>query len=604
MKLSDYSIVEQLRKTPAQIFLLSLLIHSDEHRKDVMKILNEAHVPNEVTVSQLEKIAGRIFEVNRITFSDDELPVEGTGHNQGLHITVKCELSYVTRVLIDGGSGANICPLSTLQKLNVNVERVRPNNVCVRAFDGSKTDVIGEIELILKIGPVDFSVNFQVLNINASYNLLLGRPLVHRAGAVPSTLHQMVKFEYDQQEVIVHGEGDLSVYKDSSLPFIKANNENEALVYQAFEVVVVEHILEGNLISKPQLPMASVMMVNEMLKHGFEPGKGLGIFLQGIAYRVTPRKSLGTFGLGYKPRVEEKMKAKKQKRDVWSLTKPIPLIYKTFLKARTIASSESPLPELVLEVHEELINYFQDLFVEADVIELEEGTSDRDVQFIGPDVQLNNWEATPLPIKNESCSFYANSSDMTCMQNFSSDLKIQSNLRPNPEIISQEIEYDEDEVFEEEDIIQALFDYKDVFASSYDNMPGLSTDIVVHELPIDPKFPPVKQKLRKLKTDMSVRIKEEITKQLEAKVIRVAQYPSWLANIVPVPKKDGKVRMCVDYRDLNKASPKDDFPLPNIHILLDNCAKHEVASFVDCYTGYHQIIMDDEDAEKTSFITP
>jgi len=56
----------------------------------------------------------------------------------------------------------------------------------------------------------------------------------------------------------------------------------------------------------------------------------------------------------------------------------------------------------VLEVHEELINYFQDLFVEADMVELGEGTSDRDVQFIGPDVQLNNWEATPLPIKNES----------------------------------------------------------------------------------------------------------------------------------------------------------------------------------------------------------
>ena len=402
MKLSDYSIVEQLRKTPAQISLLSLLIHSDEHRKAVMKILNEAHVPNEVTVSQLEKIAGRIFEVNRITFSDDELPVEGTGHNQGLHITVKCELSYVTRVLIDKGSGANIYPLSTLQKLNVNVERVRPNNVCVRAFDGSKTDVIGEIELILKIGPVDFTVNFQVLSINASNNLLLGRPWVHRAGAVPSTLHQMVKFEYDRQEVIVHSEGDLSVYKDSSLHFIKANNENEALVYQAFEVVVVEHILEGNLISKPQLPMVSTMMVNEMLKHGFEPGKGLGIFLQGRAYPVSPRKSLGTFGLGYKPRVEDKMKAKKQKRDIWSLTKPIPPIYKSFLKARTTESSESPHPEPVLEVHEELINYFQDLFVEADMVELGEGTSDRDVQFIGPDVQLNNWEATPLPIKNES----------------------------------------------------------------------------------------------------------------------------------------------------------------------------------------------------------
>ena len=92
MKLSDYSVVEKLRKTPSQISLLSLLIHSDEHRKAVMKILNEAHVLSKVTVSQLEKIIGRIFEVNRITFSDDELPKEGKRHNQGLHITVKCEL--------------------------------------------------------------------------------------------------------------------------------------------------------------------------------------------------------------------------------------------------------------------------------------------------------------------------------------------------------------------------------------------------------------------------------------------------------------------------------------------------------------------------------
>ncbi|XP_075106188.1 uncharacterized protein LOC142179524 [Nicotiana tabacum] len=78
MKVQDYSIMEQLRKTPAQISLLSLLIHLDEHRKVLMKILNEAHVPDKITVNHLEKIAGKIFEANRITFSDDELPMEGT----------------------------------------------------------------------------------------------------------------------------------------------------------------------------------------------------------------------------------------------------------------------------------------------------------------------------------------------------------------------------------------------------------------------------------------------------------------------------------------------------------------------------------------------
>ena len=71
---------------------------------------------------------------------------------------------------------------------------------------------------------------------------------------------------------------------------------------------------------------------------------------------------------------------------------------------------------------------------------------------------------------------------------------------------------------------------------------------------------------------MSDKIKEEIMKQLNAKVIRVVQYTTSLANVVLVPKKDGKIRVYVDYRDLNKASPKDNFPLPNIHILVENCA--------------------------------
>ena len=83
----------------------------------------------------------------------------------------------------------------------------------------------------------------------------------------------------------------------------------------------------------------------------------------------------------------------------------------------------------------------------------------------------------------------------------------------------------------------------------------------------------------------------------------MTQYPTWLANVVQVAKKDRKIRICVDNRDLNKASPKDNFPLASIHILIDNCAKNKMQSFVDCYASYHQILMDEEDAEKTTFIT-
>ena len=76
-------------------------------------------------------------------------------------------------------------------------------------------------------------------------------------------------------------------------------------------------------------------------------------------------------------------------------------------------------------------------------------------------------------------------------------------------------------------------------------------------------------------------MKEDIQKQLSVGFISVVQYPEWLANVVPVPKKDGKVRVCVEFRNLNKASPKDDFPLPHIDMLVDSPARYAMLSFMD-----------------------
>ena len=98
-------------------------------------------------------------------------------------------------------------------------------------------------------------------------------------------------------------------------------------------------------------------------------------------------------------------------------------------------------------------------------------------------------------------------------------------------------------------------------------------------------------------------MKEEIQKQLSVGFLPVVEYPKWLANVVLVPKKDSKVRVCVDFRDLNKASPKDDFPLSHIDMLVDSTTGHSMLSFMDRFFGYSQIMMALEDMEKTSFIT-
>ncbi|XP_070015601.1 uncharacterized protein [Nicotiana sylvestris] len=264
----------------------------------------------------MANMVGQVLESHKITFHEDELPPEGLGHNKALHITAQCEDHFITRILVDGGSSLNICPLITLRTLGKGLHEVKDGAISVKAFDGSQRSTIGEISLCLQMGPTWFDVEFQIQKI---------------------------------LEVIVR------------------------------EVENFEERPKSNL------------------------------------------DETGVVNLGDAENVKE--------------------------------------------------------------------------------------------------------------------IRISIRLLPS----------------EKKEYTEFLKEYEDIFAWSYDDMTGLSTSIVAHKLPIDPTCPTVKQKLRKFKPDMSLKIKEEVTKQVKARILRVVEYPTWLANTVPVPKKDGKVR-----------------------------------SFVDCFAGYHQ----------------
>ena len=98
-------------------------------------------------------------------------------------------------------------------------------------------------------------------------------------------------------------------------------------------------------------------------------------------------------------------------------------------------------------------------------------------------------------------------------------------------------------------------------------------------------------------------IAEEVRKLQEASFIREVYYLDWLVNVVMVKKASGKWRMCVDFTDLNKACPKDSYPLPWVDVLVDFTARHQLLSFMDAFSGYNQIQMHKADQEKTSFVT-
>nr|CAE03266.1 OSJNBa0011J08.21 [Oryza sativa Japonica Group] len=192
------------------------------------------------------------------------------------------------------------------------------------------------------------------------------------------------------------------------------------------------------------------------------------------------------------------------------------------------------------------------------------------------------------------------------------------------------------------------------------DMPGVPREVIEHKLMVRPDAKPIKQKLRRFAPDRKQAIREELDKLLKGGFIREVLHPEWLANPVMVRKANvttginptgvpyvrvlflvpggkgeqgnnnnnnnkvitkapfrgyilgsfwdvtanGKWRMCVDFTDLNKACPRDHFHLSRIDQLLDSTAGCELLSFLDAYSGYHQISMVKEDEEKTTFITP
>nr|XP_027076063.1 uncharacterized protein LOC113699918 [Coffea arabica] len=153
------------------------------------------------------------------------------------------------------------------------------------------------------------------------------------------------------------------------------------------------------------------------------------------------------------------------------------------------------------------------------------------------------------------------------------------------------------------DSLQSLLEeYAEIFAWSADDMPGVPTELAVHRLQVDPSVRPVKQKKRSFAPERKDVVKGEVGKLLEAKIVKEVYYPTWLANPVLVKKEEKAWRMCVDFTDLNKACPKDCYPLPRIDQLVDSTAGYEIFCFLDSFKGYHQIALDEEDQEKTSFI--
>ncbi|KAL0439135.1 UNVERIFIED_CONTAM: hypothetical protein Slati_2396500 [Sesamum latifolium] len=138
---------------------------------------------------------------------------------------------------------------------------------------------------------------------------------------------------------------------------------------------------------------------------------------------------------------------------------------------------------------------------------------------------------------------------------------------------------------------------------AYNDLEGIDPRVIIHHLNIDPNIKPVKQKKRHFGPEKDKIIQAEVDKLMAARHIEEIHFPEWLSNVVLVPKPGEKWRMCIDSRDLNKACPKDFYPLPQIYQLVDSTSGCELLSIMDASQVYHQMKLTPEDRKKISFIT-
>src|SRR3954469_5739866 len=127
--------------------MLSLLKYSEAHAKALMKFLKAAHVPQEISVDQFENCVANLTVNNGLGFSDADLTPAEKNHNKALHISIECIGTTLSHVLVDNGSSLNVLPKMVLDRINFEGMVLKPSDVVVKAFDGSKSIVYGEVEL-------------------------------------------------------------------------------------------------------------------------------------------------------------------------------------------------------------------------------------------------------------------------------------------------------------------------------------------------------------------------------------------------------------------------------------------------------------------------
>jgi hypothetical protein len=485
-----------------------------------------------------------------------------------LEIDVSIMDKVIPKTLIDGGSGINIMPLSTMESLGLKVNG--PSPYTVNVADQRPIIPLGQIvNCQMEAGGEIYTLTFHVLRLmtnKAAYPLLLGRDWLRRASASENWS-----------------------ITSSSLTF--GPSDNRSLVMIGPQKNPFEPTTEQGFPQKNEPKVENVGVLHPILAVGKNP------------INLGPIKNLGP-GL-YDWEDDGKFIAWLQEHPEDHETPRV----QTVNVITTLSMKENyqkSCPGLVTILDEIQYEAVYNLEIDGTQPHHLEGLMD-EAEFLPPPLHVRK-TSTNLEVGNDLPIYPTVPSDwyhgptnpvIVPLHDYQEvDVALQGE---EPRLIKMGAQLTQDEIQNYKGLV---LEFRDIFAWSYKDLKGIPPAIVQHSIPLIPGTQPVRQRERRMNPRLQLIVKAELEKLLEVGFIKPVEITDWVSPMVLVKKKNGKLRVCIDYRRLNKATQKDHFPLPFVNQILDEVAGHELYTFLDGYSGYNQVSIHPDDYHKTAFTTP
>ncbi|CAA0813340.1 Unknown protein, partial [Striga hermonthica] len=534
-------------------------VHIPIRRSGPPTRVNTSRESSSVSRSQAEVNRHVPMPTNLIMFSDeDSLPFDNP-HSDALVITAPIFRIPVHRIMVDTGAYSSILYWTAFLKMGIDRSELRPCNDRITGFNRQATIPEGEITLPIEHGGSGANERrimetFKVVKMASKYNAILGRTALYKLKAAVSIFHYSIKFPTKNGTGVHYG------------------NQREA---------------RECIMAIPSLEIHSVMMVNEEEKLIVEPVVEPE---QSDEQKVSPEQPDNSAAKGNtneRKRVrEEPIEGPEEEDEYPMLTSsntntPSPPRDRQGEKA--VKESEADQSDPNGEQNQKSTQE------EDDPCDKEDRTADRgrrpgkepieEKDELDPRDQFKGKKSERAEPSKDTETIYLD--EPACTKSLRIGRNIGEPIRSR--------------------LITFLIGNADVFAWMHEDMVGIDPNLACHSLRVDRTVKPIVQKRRKLGPERQGALEGEVIKLIDNRFVREAKYPVWVSNPVLVKKNSGTWRLCVDFSDLNWACPKDSYPLPSIDYMVDATSGHELMSFMDAYSGYHQIPMDPNDEEHTSF---